>query len=300
MCSSTDHGNDTTVHQEDQYLNLVRKILNEGSCKDDRTGVGTLSIFGAQMRFNLSNDIIPLLTTKRVFWRGIVEEMLWFIRGSTDAGELSDKGVHIWDANGSREFLDAAGFNDRMIGDLGPVYGFQWRHFGATYDNMRTDYCNRGVDQLADIIRKIRDSPDDRRMILCAWNPPQLAQMALPPCHLLAQFYVVNNSLSCQMYMRSADMGLGVPFNIASYALLTRMIAHVTGRVAHELILVLGDAHIYTTHIKSLREQIKREPRPFPTLRICREVNDIDEFKSEDFELLNYNPHGRIDMTMAI
>lgn len=190
--------------------------------------MGTLSIFGAQMRFSLRNNIFPLLTTKRVFWRGVVEELLWFIKGSTNAKELADKKVHIWNANSSREFLDANGFKDREEGDLGPVYGFQWRHSGAEYKGMHADYKDEGVDQLADVIEKIKNNPQDRRIIMCAWNPSDLPKMALPPCHCLVHFYVANGELSCLLYQRSADMGLGVPFNIASYALLTYMIAAIT------------------------------------------------------------------------
>lgn len=180
------------------------------------------------MRFNLRDNVFPLLTTKRVFWRGVVEELLWFIRGSTNAKELSQKDVHIWDANSSREFLDSCGFTNRKEGDLGPVYGFQWRHYGAKYQNMDTDYSGQGIDQLKQIIDKIQHSPNDRRIIMSAWNPGDISEMALPPCHCLVQFYVNNGELSCQLYQRSADMGLGVPFNIASYSLLTYMLAHIS------------------------------------------------------------------------
>jgi thymidylate synthase len=217
---------DTINSEERQYLDLIRNILDHGRTKGNRTGVGTRSVFGAQMRFSLRNSF-PLLTTKRVFWRGVVEELLWFIRGSTNARELSDKNVKIWDANGSRQFLDSLGLEDREEGDLGPVYGFQWRHFGAKYEDMHKDYTGLGVDQLAEVIRKIKTYPDDRRIIMSSWNPTDLPLMALPPCHTLCQFYVSDGELSCQMYQRSADMGLGVPFNIASYSLLTCMIAHV-------------------------------------------------------------------------
>lgn len=216
-------------HEEYQYLNHIKNIIQKGVKREDRTGVGTFSIFGAQMRYTLRDNIFPLLTTKRVFWRGVVEELLWFIRGSTNAFELSQKNVHIWDANSTREFLDSVGLKDREEGDLGPIYGFQWRHFGAEYKDIHTDYKNKGIDQLAHIINTIKTKPTDRRIIMCAWNPVDIPEMALPPCHCLVQFYVANDELSCQLYQRSADMGLGVPFNIASYALLTYMIAHVTG-----------------------------------------------------------------------
>ena len=193
-------------------------------------GTGTLSKFGCQMRFNL-REHFPLLTTKRVFWRGVAEELLWFISGKTNAKELHDKGIHIWDGNASRAYLDSIGLTDREEWDLGPVYGFQWRHFGAKYVDMHTDYTGQGVDQLAELIHTIKTKPHDRRLVLSAWNPAALKEMALPPCHMFAQFYVANGELSCQLYQRSCDMGLGVPFNIASYALLTRY-AGVMKRVA--------------------------------------------------------------------
>ena len=266
------------VHPEQQYLALIRDILCTGVQRGDRTGTGTLSKFGVQMRFSLRDGVLPLLTTKRVFWRGVAEELLWFVSGNTSAAALQEKGVHIWDGNGSREFLDKSGLGHREEGDLGPVYGFQWRHFGAEYTDMHADYTGKGVDQLQAVVDKIRTNPTDRRIILSAWNPagepawyaaeagaasglplrpanearaprraapqrpqppslfacptPDLAaipEMALPPCHMFAQFFVANGELSCQMYQRSADMGLGVPFNIASYSLLTVMLAHVTG-----------------------------------------------------------------------
>ncbi|XP_058133494.1 thymidylate synthase isoform X2 [Dasypus novemcinctus] len=215
-------------HGELQYLGQIEHILRCGSRKEDRTGTGTLSVFGLQARYSL-RDEFPLLTTKRVFWKGVLEELLWFIKGSTNAKELSSKGVKIWDANGSRDFLDGLGFSTREEGDLGPVYGFQWRHFGAEYKDMTSDYSGQGVDQLQKVIDTIKTNPNDRRIIMCAWNPKDLPLMALPPCHALCQFYVGNGELSCQLYQRSGDMGLGVPFNIASYALLTYMIAHITG-----------------------------------------------------------------------
>nr|CAI5855914.1 unnamed protein product [Callosobruchus analis] len=259
-------------HEEYQYLNHIKKILEQGVKRGDRTGVGTYSIFGAQMRYSLYDETFPLLTTKRVFWRAVVEELLWFIRGSTNAIELKEKNIHIWDANSTREFLDSIGLKDREEGDLGPVYGFQWRHFGAEYKGMHADYTNKGIDQLAHVINTIKTRPTDRRIIMCAWNPVDIPEMALPPCHCLCQFFVANDELSCQLYQRSADMGLGVPFNIASYALLTYMIAHVTGLKPGEFIHTLGDSHVYLNHKEALMEQLKREPRPFPKLIIKRKV----------------------------
>lgn len=216
-------------HEEYQYLNHIKLILEKGVKRDDRTGVGTLGTFGAHMRYSLRNSVFPLLTTKRVFWRGVVEELLWFIKGSTNAFELSEKKVHIWDANSSREFLDSAGLNNYAEGDLGPIYGFQWRHYGTEYRGMDKDYTNEGIDQLRNVINSIKSNPNDRRIVMSAWNPVDIPKMALPPCPCLVQFFVANGELSSLLYQRSADMGLGVPFNIASYALLTCMIAHVTG-----------------------------------------------------------------------
>ncbi|XP_035551556.1 putative bifunctional dihydrofolate reductase-thymidylate synthase isoform X4 [Juglans regia] len=287
-------------HDEYVYLKLVQEIISSGTQKDDRTGTGTLSKFGCQMRFNLRRSF-PLLTTKRVFWRGVVEELLWFISGSTNAKVLQEKDVHIWDGNGSRDFLDRhIGLPDREEGDLGPIYGFQWRHFGARYTNMHADYTSQGFDQLSDIIDKIKNRPDDRRIILSAWNPQDLKLMALPPCHMFAQFYVANGELSCQMYQRSADMGLGVPFNIASYALLTCMIAHVCGLFPGDFIHIIGDAHVYKTHIRPLQEQLQKLPKPFPILKINPAKKDIDSFVAADFELVGYDPHQEIEMKMAV
>jgi len=287
-------------HEEHQYLDLIRRILETGARRDDRTGTGTLSLFGAQMRFSLRDGRFPLLTTKRVFWRGLAEELLWFVRGSTDARLLQQKGVHIWDGNSSREFLDKSGFTDRQEGDLGPVYGFQWRHFGAEYRGMDADYTGQGTDQLAELIAQIKTNPSSRRLVLCAWNVTDVPQMALPPCHCLAQFYVADGELSCQMYQRSADMGLGVPFNIASYALLTCMVAHVTGLKPGEFVHTTGDTHVYVTHEAALREQLTRTPRPFPRLRIARPVDSIDQLTLQDLLLEGYEPHKKIAMEMAV
>ncbi|XP_008236926.1 PREDICTED: bifunctional dihydrofolate reductase-thymidylate synthase-like [Prunus mume] len=286
-------------HEEHIYLSLVREILSDGTSKDDRTGTGTLSKFGCQMRFNLRKTF-PLLTTKKVFWRGVVEELLWFISGSTNAKVLQEKGIHIWDGNASRDYLDSVGLTDKEEGDLGPVYGFQWRHFGARYTDMNADYTGQGFDQLLDVIDKIKINPDDRRIILSAWNPSDLKLMALPPCHMFAQFYVANGELSCQMYQRSADIGLGVPFNIASYALLTCMIAHVCDLVPGDFIHILGDAHVYRTHIRPLQEQLEKLPKPFPILKINPEKKNIDSFVAADFKLIGYDPHQKIEMKMAV
>jgi len=287
--------------EEQQYLDLVRRVIAEGALKGDRTGTGTLSVFGAQMRFSLRDGRFPLLTSKRVFWRGVAEELLWLIRGCTDSKALAAKKVHIWDDNGTRAFLDKLGFTEREEGDLGPVYGFQWRHFGAQYKDCHSDYSGQGVDQLAQVIHTIKTNPNDRRIIMNAWNPMDLNKMALPPCHVMCQFYVSpNGELSCQMYQRSCDLGLGVPFNIASYSLLTVLIAHVCGLKPGEFVHTLADAHVYTNHVDALKQQLQRTPRPFPTLTLKRQVSNIDEFTFEDLELKGYKPLEAIKMQMAV
>lgn len=308
---------------EQAYLDLCKKIIDEGEHRPDRTGTGTKSLFAPpQLRFDLSNDTFPLLTTKRVFSKGIIHELLWFVEGCTDAIKLLEKGVRIWEGNGSREFLDNLGLTDRRVGDLGPVYGFQWRHFGAEYKTCEDDYTGQGVDQLQDVIKKLKTNPYDRRIIMSAWNPPDFPQMALPPCHVFCQFYVnfpsetpepnstklakltARPKLSCLLYQRSCDMGLGVPFNIASYALLTKMIAHVVDMDCGEFIHTLGDAHVYLDHIDALKTQMERTPKQFPKLVIKEErrnkITSIDDFKFEDFEILGYEPAPAIKMNMSV
>lgn len=287
------------AHEEYQYLNLVRDVIQNGVARGDRTGTGTLSKFGVQMRFSL-RESFPLLTTKRVFWRGVAEELLWFVSGDTSAKTLQDKGIKIWDGNSARSYLDSIGLTEREEGDLGPVYGWQWRHFGAQYVDMHTDYTGQGVDQLAEVVHKIKNNPNDRRIIMSAWNPADLKKMALPPCHMFAQFYVANGELSCQMYQRSADLGLGVPFNIASYALLTCLLAHVCGLKRGDFVHVLGDAHVYSNHVDALQEQLRREPRVFPQLHINERVTSIDGCTFDDLTISGYSPHGKIAMDMAV
>ncbi len=257
-----------------QYLSLLQRILDEGAEKGDRTGTGTRSVFGHQMRFDLA-DGFPLLTTKKVHLRSIIHELLWFLSGDTNIRYLQDNGVRIWD-----EWADANG-------DLGPVYGKQWRDFS-------------GVDQIAEVVARIKANPDDRRLIVSAWNPPDLPRMALAPCHCLFQFYVADGRLSCQLYQRSADVFLGVPFNIASYALLTLMMAQVTGLKPGAFIHTLGDAHLYANHLEQAREQITREPRPLPTMALNPAVTDIFAFRYEDFTLTGYDPHPHIRAPIAV
>jgi dihydrofolate reductase/thymidylate synthase len=286
-------------HGEYAYLDLVRRILSNGSPQIDRTKVGTISLFGAQMRFDLRCGF-PLLTTKRIFWKAVKTELLWFISGCTDAKKLSQSGVHIWDENGSRAFLDKRGLTEYPEGQLGPVYGFQWRHYGAEYTRSDTDYKGQGVDQLAECIRLIKTEPNSRRIIMSAWNPLDIPKMALPPCHILCQFYVAGDVLSCQLYQRSADMGLGVPFNIASYALLTHLVAHVCNLKVGDFVHSIGDCHVYTTHKTALIEQISRTPFPFPKLVLNPLVKNVDDFKLEDITLENYQCHDAIKMEMAL
>ena len=262
-----------------QYQDLLRKILEQGSYKSDRTGTGTYSIFGHQMRFDLSEGF-PLLTTKKLHLRSIIYELLWFLQGDTNIRYLKDNGVSIWD-----EWADENG-------DLGPVYGKQWRSW-ATPDG-------GSVDQITQLIEQIRTNPDSRRLMVCAWNVGEIDKMALPPCHVLFQFYVNNGEISCQLYQRSADVFLGVPFNIASYTLLLMMVAQVCGLKPKEFIHTLGDAHIYSNHVEQAKLQLTREPRPLPVMHINPDVKDIFSFHYEDFQLEGYDPHPHIKAEVAV
>ena len=262
-----------------QYLELLQKIMDTGVVKHDRTGVGTKSIFGHQMRFDLSEGF-PLLTTKKVHLKSIIYELLWFISGDTNVRRLQEHNVTIWD-----EWADENG-------ELGPVYGHQWRSWPAP--------DGRTIDQLSDVVRTIRENPDSRRMIVTAWNPGEIDRMALPPCHCLFQFYVAEGKLSCQLYQRSADTFLGVPFNIASYALLTMMIAQCCGLVPGEFIHTTGDTHIYLNHFDQVREQLSREPRRLPVMRLNPEVKSVFDFRYEDFALEGYGPYPAIKAPVAV
>lgn len=286
-------------HPETQYLSLIRDVLANGAQKTTRNG-DTISSFGKMMRYSLENGTLPMLTTKRVPFKTVLRELLWFIAGDTSNLTLQNKKVRIWNANATPEFLASRGLSYDE-GDLGPIYGHQWRFFNAPYNGSKEDYNGKGVDQLANVIKSLKEDPNSRRHIVCAWNPSQLNEMALPPCHVLFQFYVANGELSCMLYQRSGDIGLGVPFNIASYSILTHMVAHITGLKAKEFVHILGDAHVYVEHVPVLEQQIEREPRDFPTLLIQREdgdIADIDDFNESDFTLLNYNPHPKITMEM--
>ena len=283
-----------------QYINLIKHILENGISKDDRTGIGTLSIFSYNMKFNL-RESFPLLTTKKVYWKGVVEELLWFISGSTNSNILKEKGVKIWEGNSSREFLDSRGLSHYDQGDIGAGYGFQWRHFGAKYTNMYDSYEGKGIDQLKDVIYKIKNTPDDRRIIMSAWNPTDLNKMALPPCHIFVQFWVDTNKkeLHSQMYQRSCDVGLGVPFNIASYALLTCIIAKLCDLTPGDFHYCMGDTHIYKNHIDAMKLQITRVPYDFPKINI-KAITDIDNITADDIELIDYKYYENIKMNMAV
>ena len=285
--------------EEMQYLNLIRKVLNEGLEKEDRTGTGTLSIFGCQLRFDLSKHF-PLLTSKKVFWKGIVEELLMFVKGETSSKLLEDKGVKIWKDHTNRSFLDSVGLNDYEEGDMGPLYGWNWRHWGSMYNGSTKNYRGMGIDQLEKAIFQIKNNPDSRRILISAWNPSILDKGVLPPCHVMFQFYVIKNKLSCSLYQRSGDIGLGIPFNIASYSLLTHMIAYICKLEVGEFIHTIGDAHIYKNHIEPLKEQLKNKPKTFPQIKIEGKIRHIDNFKSNNIKLVDYNPYNVIKMSMAV
>lgn len=309
---------------DEEYNALIRKVLKDGVESEDRTGTGTLSYFGYRMEFDLSSEehYFPLLTTKKVFWRGVVEELLWIINGKTDSQELAAKNVHFWDSNGSADILSKLGFGNRKEGDLGPVYGFQWRYSGAKY----IDSCTRPkdgeyVDQFKNCIKQIISNPNDRRIIINAWNPSQNNEMALPPCHVMTQFYVRNGIISCTMFQRSGDIGLGIPFNIASYSLLLRIIAHVCCLKPGKFVHMIGDAHIYNDHVEALQYQLQKKSYQKPSLYISDGVGTlknmiengasldekveyavkvIEGIKFEDLILENYRFHNAIPMKMSV
>ncbi len=262
-----------------QYLELCQRVLDEGVLKEDRTGTGTISVFGHQMRFNLQ-DGFPLITTKKLHLKSIIHELIWFLKGSTNVKYLQENGVRIWNEWAKED------------GELGPVYGYQWR----SWPNAHGEY----IDQIQQVIESIKNNPNSRRHIVSAWNVGQLDDMQLPPCHILFQFYVANGTLSCQLYQRSADLFLGVPFNIASYALLTMMVARSTGLEPGEFVHTLGDVHIYNNHIEQVKLQITRDPRSLPVMTINPDVKNIDDFKYEDFTLSEYNPHPHIKGAISV
>jgi thymidylate synthase len=281
--------------EEEQYYQLIRDILHNGTLEQGRNG-NTMSIFGSAMRFSLQHNKIPLLTSKQLAWKTCLKELLWFISGSTDNSILQEQNVHIWDGDAKK----AKDFN-YIDGDLGPIYGHQWRHFNADYIDCKTDYTGKGVDQLQNVINQLKNPSQSRRIILTSWNPQQIDQMVLPPCHVFAQFNVSSNKeLSCSLYQRSGDVGLGVPFNIASYSFLTHLLAKHCGLIAKEFIYIIGNAHIYEQHIDSLKKQIENPLYDFPTLEIKNIHDNIENYKITDFEINNYIFNEKIKMNVIV
>lgn len=285
-------------NEEEQYYQLIKDILNHGIEETGRNGI-TKSIFGGALYFSLLDNQIPLLTSKKLAWKTCLKELLWFISGNTNNETLTSQNVHIWNQNSTRDYLDSRGLSSNEEGDLGPIYGHQWRHFNAEYVDCHTDYTGKGVDQLENVISQLKDESSrcSRRIILTAWNPLQLEQMSLPPCHILAQFQVTSTGhLSCCIYQRSGDVGLGVPFNIASYSFLTHILAKHCNLIAKELIYICGNCHIYDDHNEKLREQIQRELYTFPTIEILHKYENINDYKLEDFVIHNYCHNEQIKM----
>ena len=293
-CENIYQMSDNVNIQEFQYLHLLKDILENGSQKDSRNSV-VYSSFGSRMKFDLRKGF-PLLTTKKMPWKTILRELLWFIKGSTNNQDLQDKKVHIWDANASKEFLETRGLSYEE-GDLGPIYGFQWRHFGANYVDHKTDYQGQGVDQLQWIIHEIQTNPTSRRLIMSSWNPVDLDKMALPPCHIMIQFNIDNQFIDAQLYQRSGDMFLGVPFNISSYSFLLHIIGKITGYIPRYFIHIIGDTHIYKDHIDPVKEQLLRIPDMFPSLEI-NSIDTIDTIQESDFKIVNYNYYPTIQAEM--
>lgn len=297
-CDTLEHEQE---HDEYQYLNLLNDILKNGVMEKGRNG-NTLSVFGSAMHFSLENGKIPILTSKKTAWKTCLKELLWFIRGDTNNENLQRDGVHIWDGNGSREFLDSRGLSKNRVGDLGPIYGHQWRHFNADYKTCDEEYNGQGVDQLQEIIDTLKnpETRTSRRMVMTAWNPCKLNEMALPPCHIMCQFNVTGgNKLSCAMYQRSADEFLGQPINIASYSFLTHLLAIHCGLEAYEFVYFVGNCHIYENAIDACKLQITREPYPFPTISIKQIRENINDYQVEDFEIHNYKSHEAIKVDMV-
>ena len=285
-------------HEEYQYLNLLKDIIDEGSMEEGRNG-NTKTVIGTAMRFSLENGKIPILTTKKTAWKTCLKELLWFISGSTDNGVLQKQKVKIWDANANNDFKRKQGIWYEDENDLGPIYGHQWRHFNAPYYTSKFNYKGMGVDQLNKVVLDLKNDKYSRRNIMCAWNPCQLNEMALPPCHVLSQFHVVDeDKLICTLYQRSADVGLGLPFNIASYSFLTHILAHHCGLKAAELIHFIGNAHIYEEHVEPLKKQLENEPELYPALRIKEKRENIDDYQVDDFVISGYVSHKKINMKM--
>jgi thymidylate synthase len=291
----------TGNREEQQYLDLLQHILDNGTWEEGRNG-RVKTVFGSMMRFSLADGRIPILTTKKTAWKTCLKELLWFISGKTDNKILKEQGVHIWDANGSREFLDSRGLQHYAVDELGPIYGFQWSHFNAEWKGNDHDYTGEGVNQLQQIIDALKDPKErfSRRLIMTAWNPCQLDQMGLPPCHCFAQFHVHDgNKLSCAMYQRSNDESCGTPFNIASYSFLTHLLAKHCGLVAHEFVYFKGNCHIYEEHVDGIKTQLQRIPFSFPTVSIKEVRDDINDYTVDDFVIENYQHHEQIKFQMV-
>ena len=291
--------------EEQNYLDLMREIIDNGVPSGDRTGTGTNSLFGRMLKYNLRDGRLPLLTSKRTFIRGIIEEMLFFVSGSTDTTKLEEKGVNIWQGNTTREFLDNRGLNHLPVGDMGAGYAFQWRHFGAEYIDCKTDYTGQGYDQIQNAINLIKNNPQSRRILISGWNPADLHTMALPPCHVVYQFYVNvdKKELSCLLYQRSSDYFLANNYNATGGIILTHMLAHICGLKTGEFTHFLGDVHIYKNHMEQCEKQMKRSTHPFPKLILNpsnREIKDITDFRYKDFKIVNYYPHPSIKAEMAV
>jgi thymidylate synthase len=287
------------MHPEKQYLNLIKNIISNGSITQSRNG-NTVNIIGTMSKYSLENNTVPILTTKKVAWKTCLKELLWFIQGDTNNELLRQQNVRIWDGNSTREFLDSRGLTNYDVNELGPIYGYQWRNWNAPYLGKDVNHRDKGIDQLSGIINSLKHPTErySRRLILSAWNVEQLYQMALPPCHVLSQYHVLDgDKLYCTLYQRSGDVGLGVPFNIASYAFLTHMIADVCNLKATELTHYIGNAHIYESHIEPLKQQIEREPYEFPKLQLNSKTI-IDDFTVDDFKLVDYKYHPTIIMGM--
>ena len=289
------------MSEEQQYLQLANDVINNGSFEMSRNG-NTFSSFGHKMEFSLLDGTLPLLTTKRVAWKTCFRELMWFVRGCTDNNKLNKQKVKIWDANASRSFLDSRGLHHLKENDLGPVYGHQWRHFNAPYETCHSDYSGKGVDQLQNIINALKDPSQhtSRRLVMSAWNPCQLDEMALPPCHVLVQFKVREHKfLSCSLYQRSGDIGLGIPFNIASYSFLTHLIARHCELEAEKFVHFIGDAHVYEDHKDVLLQQIEREPYAFPQIRVTRNASNIEDYNEHDIQWVrSYRHHPELHMVM--
>jgi thymidylate synthase len=300
-CESIKYRN-SSYHEENQYLNLLEDILITNSEFVGRNGK-TLCVYGSAMHFSLEHNKLPLITTKKVAWKTCLRELLWFIKGATNNKLLKDQNVHIWDANGSREFLDSRNLFSNSEDDLGPIYGFQWRHFNANYESCVSDYTNKGIDQLSDVINTLKDPKlrNSRRMIISAWNPCQLDKMALPPCHIIMQFNVTNNNkLSCAMYQRSNDEACGTCFNIASYCFLTHLLAIHCDLEPYEFLYYKGNCHIYEEHINNIKIQLQREPFEFPTLKIINKYENIEDYTVDDFIVSNYKHHEPLEYKMVV